>query len=346
MGRWFAAELLFALAMPSYAAPARSGEEAREALAAASGRVLQGDGRGALDILRTIPSETLSVADQTWQRCVQQRLGSVPQAERGDRLPQLARDLLLAYRRYWGAALTDSSRRDSREEVLRRRLAGLLGAPRSATMGQLEARIAERLRPLGLHVLTGRTLPLREFMLWRKETRELRDVALPEGRHQVPVVILDGFASLGWSAWATCDRSMSGGWVRADGIYAVRPGWSSLDKEDFLVSFLGHEAQHFADQARFAGLAPWELEYRAKLAEVAMTTTRHAALLRAFASNQSDDRSLPHAYANRLVLEALCSNLRDRTILPLEQAEPTMLSDAARRALMLDTAVRQAADNL
>ncbi|MGI8706028.1 MAG: hypothetical protein ACR2JJ_09605, partial [Sphingomicrobium sp.] len=117
----------------------------------------------------------------------------------------------------------------------------LLELPANSGSDVVEAKLRERLKAGGHHVLMGRTPPLLEFMVWSSETSDVHQVALPEGSHSIEVKILDDFASLGWSAYATCDRSFTGGWVKPDAIYAVRPGWKDLTAENFQVSFLAHE---------------------------------------------------------------------------------------------------------
>jgi hypothetical protein len=117
--------------------------------------------------------------------------------------------------------------------------------------------------------------------------------------------------------------------VRPDAIYAVRPGWRDLNGENFLVSFLAHEAQHFADRERFQNLESWELEYRAKLVELMLADTTLTRLLVAFSNSQSDDPAIPHAYANNRVLAAL----RKRLNLDAEAALDNVPREALRQAV-------------
>src|SRR4029077_9164441 len=58
------------------------------------------------------------------------------------------------------------------------------------------------------------------------------------------------------------------GWATAMTLYAVRSAYD-IESESFRVSYLAHEAQHFADYGRFPKLARPEREYRAKLTELA-----------------------------------------------------------------------------
>jgi hypothetical protein len=103
---------------------------------------------------------------------------------------------------------------------------------------------------------------------------------------------------------ATCGVAQTGGWAKPDALYAVRASYD-LASEEFRVSYLAHEGQHFADYARYPMLEQPELEYRAKLTEIALSTTTTATLLANFASLGGDSRDSPHAFAARRVTIAL-----------------------------------------
>ena len=82
----------------------------------------------------------------------------------------------------------------------------------------LSARIQaahKQLEATGHFVLGGTTPPLKELMVWRKQTEVQQTVGLPSGPISVKVSLLDDFISLGWAAWGTCDRSHTGGWTGA-----------------------------------------------------------------------------------------------------------------------------------
>jgi hypothetical protein len=181
-----------------------------------------------------------------------------------------------------------------------------LGAPGSGIEAQTEeaVRVAER---HGLYALGGVTAPLHEFMLWRRQTTQ-QTVALLGGAIEIQVTLLDDFVSLGWAAWGTCERSYTGGWATADGIMVVAPAWK-LDSEDYLVSLRAHEAQHFSDYRIYPKLASPDLEYRAKLVELALANQTQRALLEQFTAGAKRDRTLPHSFANYWVVEHLRTRL-------------------------------------
>ena len=332
--------LLPAAQAPAPPAPGQTTAAAREAIQGAAGRALQGDMASALTALRAVPADQFAGPAAALRACILDRFAGEAHDAAPAELPPLSASALTLYRIYWRAALLAPPSRAAGEEELRRGLAALLGAAPTATMDDIETALTARLEAEGVHALTGVTAPLRELMLWRRQTEEDRAVTLPEGVHRTHVVLLDDFLSYGWAGYATCDRSITGGWVRPDGIYAVRPGWGDLNDEHYLVSFLGHESQHFADKERFGELASWELEYRAKLAELALADRTLSQLLDAFAHNQGDDMAIPHSYANKRVLAALRRRLGLAPNAAMDGVAPAAIRAAAVAELRADSARR------
>ncbi len=118
------------------------------------------------------------------------------------------------------------------------------------------------------------------------------------------MVFLDKFVSTGWAGYSTCGIAQTGGWAKPDALYAVKSSYD-LGSEAFRVSYLAHEGQHFSDYGKYPMLEQPELEYRAKLTEIALATTTTADLLKQFESQGGDSRDVPHAFADRKVTLAL-----------------------------------------
>lgn len=315
--------------------------EAREAMQTALGQALQGDMSAALTALRRLPDDRFTGPAAAIRTCMLGRFGAAANTP-APALPPTATRALALYQAYWRAGLLDPAAWTAAEERLRTGLVTLLGLPAATTLDDTEAPLLARLETEGVHALGGITPPFRELMLWRGQTSAVREVALPEGVHRTRVFMLDDFASLGWAGYATCDRSHTGGWVRADGIYAVSSGWGDLREEAFQVSFLAHEIQHFADKENYGNLPPWELEFRAKLTELALARTSQALLLEAFSHSQSDDRGMPHPYANAGVLAALRTRLGLAADAGFAGVAPDAIRSAARAELLADSARRHA----
>lgn len=246
-------------------------------------------------------------------------------------------EVLGAYRTYWHRGLVNPSDREAAQADLVGRLSTLLSARRPAELSGLEPLLAKALERRGFHSLEGRTGPLSELMLWRKQELHQEHVALPDGQVTTPVYYLDDFLSRGWSTYFTCGKTGTGGWTRDDGLYLVVPGYKSLADENFRVNFLAHESQHFYDRRHFPGLADWRLEYRAKLVELALADKTLEKVLTSFASNQGDARADPHSYANKHVLAAVAKRLHLASPAGLAQVTAASLHRAAAAELVADT---------
>jgi hypothetical protein len=223
-------------------------------------------------------------------------------------------------------------------EKLRKRLGP--DASKAANMDEIEPFLQAQLEQHGVHAQLGRTPPLRELMVWRKQDTRMFDVQLPEGPYTVRVELLDDFVSRGWMAYGRCERGSAGGWATDKALYAVVPRYSQgLDSEEFRVVFLGHETQHFADQNAYPGIKPWELEYRAKLVELAQGREVSAKRLDYMVTAQSDDTNSPHTYANKRVVADLTARLGAAP----DKVSIDRLQQAARDQLVEDTRRRKAA---
>lgn len=322
-------------------APATS-HAARAAIDASTSEILKGNSAPALQALRAVPAEAFSPTDAAYRACMFERFERTsPPATTVAVEDAFVADILGRYQRYWWQALATPAQRQPLTDRLEQDLRSLLGERATAAkdIEALEAVLTTELEARGYHAQLGRTPPLQELMLWRRQdTREYR-VDLPEGPQTVQVELLDDFVSRGWSSYARCERGSAGGWATDERLYAVVPSYAKdggLESEAFRVVFLGHEAQHFADQNRYPGILPWELEYRAKLVELAQAETVSAKRLRGFITAQGDDMDSPHTYANKRVVAALAQRLGRSP----DQASVAELQAAARAELFADSARR------
>lgn len=88
----------------------------------------------------------------------------------------------------------------------------------------------------------------------------------------------------------------------------VAAAWDRAS-EDYRVSLLAHEAQHFRDKRLYPKLASTDLEYRAKLVELALADETQGALLDRFAAEAKRERALPHPFASYWVVMRLKERL-------------------------------------
>ncbi len=302
---------------------------------AALAPVFQGDMPATLHRLAALPDATLNDGQRATRSCIQARFGGPSQASSDPSLPSPAADILAAYRRYWTAVLMHRLTPAEGEAALSESLVPWTGAAARDLDARANAAIA-MLESNGWFALGGVTPPLRELMLWRRQAPTQQAIELPDGPVDVRITLLDDFASLGWAAWATCDRSHTGGWTNDDGIMVVASSWD-LRSEDYRVSLLAHEAQHFSDRARFPRLSSPDLEYRAKLVELALANDTQLALLTKFGTEAARDRRFPHGFASYWIVERMRRRVgaQDWSLVPREVIHRAALAElgAHRRAL-------------
>ena len=260
------------------------------------GAALGGDMARALAILDSIDVSQLSAKDSTARACLKRTFGNPPATEN---LPAQSGRILTAYRTYWQAAMLRRATQVDAERDLLRDLRSILAIAPTDTAGLDD--VSERARLAigkeGLFALTGVTLPYYELMIWRTREPTTYHVKLPERTIEVNVVFLDDFVSLGWAGYATCGRAHSGGWATQDSLFALKSSYD-LKSENFRVSYLAHEGRHFSDYSRYPKLEQPELEYRAKLTELAMSDTTTYSLIASFSALTGQDRDVPHSFAN------------------------------------------------
>ena len=170
-------------------------------------------------------------------------------------------------------------------------------------------RLKSAIEDRGYFTLFGRTRPLLEFMAWREMEVVHYQVELTDRTVPVTVHFLTDFISRGWLHFATFGDSGTGGWANDDGLFAVE-GYDR-QSEKFRVSSLKHEARHFADYPVFPKLRGTDLEYRAKLTELAFADGELPHLLKKFTAQAERDSSAPHPRANWQVVNDLSAALLD-----------------------------------
>ncbi|MCK4679639.1 hypothetical protein KAT82_00805 [bacterium] len=260
----------------------------------------------AFSVLDSIDSSRLSAQALSAAECLRRAFADPPRAED---LPPLSQRVLISYRHYWQTLmLRRSPVEDAEAELLASLNTILAGTAAAATgLGDLDAASEHAKGAIeneGLFALTGVTSPYYELMIWRVESPRTYRVALPECVIDVRVVFLDEFASLGWAGFATCGRYYSAGWATEDSLFAVQSAHET-ESEGFRVSYLAHEGRHFSDYKEFPKLEQSELEYRAKLTEIAVSENSTHDLIVMFSRRTGQDRAAPHHFANYWVTKNL-----------------------------------------
>jgi hypothetical protein len=177
------------------------------------------------------------------------------------------------------------------------------------------------------HVLVDRTMKIEQY----GQTATVRFVAL------------DGVVTNGYSQWLSDAASGDGGWGTGEEVFQVRPRyadgplryWNEPPEEDtladrlhrqyldrvraetktreefiarverdtFTYSIVLHEGRHAIDALSGKSYDTWELEYRAKLSEIALAPSPRQALGSVLGSEIGGDS--PHGKANEKLVEEL-----------------------------------------
>jgi hypothetical protein len=317
----------------------KSSEAAQNAIAASTSAILQGDSTAALKAMRGIPAGQFVGKDADHRVCMLRRFDrKTPPRMTGKADNPFIRELLQIYQDYWWRALGAPAQREALDSKLLLRLRTLLGASESSArdMDAIEKLLDAAVKKRGYRSISGRTPPQFELMIWKTEEVRTYEVNLPESRQAVKAVLLSGFVSSGWSHYGLCGRGGAGGWVGEDAIYAVASKYD-LNSEEYRVSLLAHESQHFADLQQFPKLPSWHLEYRAKLTELWAAEETRTKLLQKFAQSQSDDMDSPHTYANKRLIISLRKQLAFDETVDLAKAQGTQIKEAALAVLVEDS---------
>jgi hypothetical protein len=292
--------------------------------------------------LQLVSPSGLSAKDGTMQACVQQRFS--PDAKDAT-VDGPAGQVLAAYRNYWKAVMLKQQTVAVAEAQLLATLNTILPAgdwDRSSLQAASD-QVKLYLDKQGWHTLTGVTTPLYELMLWHKEDVQHYPVQLPETKTEVTVAFMGEFATRGWLDYETCGRYGTGGWAEQDRLYALDDAYDR-NSENFKVSYLDHEGQHFSDYQRFPKLEAAELEYRAKLVELTLSRESTRKLLLTFAGSAKQGRSASHPHAEYWLMTQMSERLLgSKQIVTQEQAWSKVDDGAVRetaRQLLLESSAK------
>ncbi|TRX62023.1 hypothetical protein FNH22_01470 [Fulvivirga sp. M361] len=161
-------------------------------------------------------------------------------------------------------------------------------------------------------IAMGKTGHLYDLYLWKDQEEVDYSIDLPEGPTiKVPVVFMRDFISNGWAHYTTFGHSFSGGWATANKLFCVEESYGPKNEEEFLISYVSHEGQHFSDYKLFPKLKQADLEYRAKLTELFLAKKTTYKIIDKFIANAKNDMSYAHAFANHMVIKLLSKNIFD-----------------------------------
>ena len=281
----------------------------------AYGKAVAGDIRPILSVLDTVEDVNQSEFTALREKYEKRFITADERIEFDD---PFITSLYNLYTTYWRSSLLNPKSEKKARKILvsgLNRLAKsegyketLLESLMGPNINKLETFIIKTAKEKGYYLIMGRTIPLRELKIWKKEEQEVFLVELPSDSFSVNVVFAQEFLSKGWLGYATFNRSSTGGWYKGDTIYCVggKPGDNN---ERFRVSILGHEGRHISDQKLYGKMDSWIREYRAKLTELLLAEKTFWNLLNGFKNEAQDDISIPHAYASYRIVSDLIYEL-------------------------------------
>lgn len=248
-------------------------------------------------------------------------------------------DLVCVYQDYWTQVMMAELPESAGSLYLEKEIAQVL--TRHARFDPLRdedvlGRMGEEIESLGLHQISGVTRPYFDLLIWARMNSVRFTVQLTDELRPVEVNFMDQFLVKGWAHFATFGRAYTGGWATREGLYCLREDWD-LDSEKFRVSYLGHETRHVADYELFPSLQQTDLEYRAKLTELALADETLYQLIDDFSYRAELNPEAPHAYANYAVVRELSQRLMQQDFVESDLLwlglEKETINRAARQAI-------------
>src|SRR5688500_14975938 len=151
------------------------------AIAESTSAILRGDSQQAAQVLAASPVEGFLGKDATYRACMLQRHRAAAPVFATEGIDDpFVRGVLQDYQDYWWHALRTPSQRAALESQLLARLRTRIGGPArdAKDMDAIEPLVQAALLERGHHAQLGRTPPLRELMVWRKQDTRMFDVQL------------------------------------------------------------------------------------------------------------------------------------------------------------------------
>ncbi len=262
---------------------------------------LQGDLSRAAALFNVINPDTAPISDVELASRFQERF--INQSEdlspgTGDAFIDA---VVSAYRKYWVLTLMGDMSSQEGEEFLESSLRQVLSRQGKVDFSDHAANVFEFIGAIfdakEIHFLNTAAPPLRELFLWKTEEKQNYSVKLTDLTQKVSVTFMSDIYSMGWKQFASLGLVATTGWVENGRLYCVESAYDR-SSERFKVSYLKHEGRHLADFEQFPDLQSADLEYRAKLTELAFSFNSTGQLLGDFTSKSAPNPASPHAYAN------------------------------------------------
>ena len=312
---------------------------------------LQGDLRQAKSLFDglapdTVPTSDIELASRFQARFVEQSEDLSPGTD-----DSFTNAVVSAYRRYWTFTLMGDMSHQQDEDFLESSLHQFLSQQGKTELSNPSASVFELIGEIfdekGVHYLDTPGPPLRDLFLWNKEEQRNYSVRLTDRTQQVSVTFMSDIFSMGWKQFATLGLVATTGWVEGGRLYCVAEAYNR-SSESFKVSYLKHEGRHLADFERFPELQSADLEYRAKLTELAFAFNSARQLLDDFTSKSAPNPVSPHAWANYRVTRDIYQEVFGKPFPesgdPWQEINTQPVNRAARELLRRDSELLQSAN--
>lgn len=285
---------------------------------------IQEDVKTILEILDTVPVSSLSTADFVLKENYFKRFKSKDENFDYGTEDKLLRGAIDIYKNYWSSILLKEKNIEQADSNLINELKHYLNSERGQNQFGSAAEIENDPMKYFSALLTskgffnnvdGKTGNLYDIYIWKTQDTLKYQVDLPDGVIEVPVLFMKDIITLGWEEYATFGGAYPGGWPRDGSLFCVAKAYDT-SSEKFLVSYLAHESQHFLDLRDFPGMPSWQLEYRAKLAEIFKSDLTQEKLISNFIKGAKNDSSLSHPYAEYLVISELSNKIFNENFIP------------------------------
>lgn len=309
-------------------------------------RALQGNIKGILKDLDTLSDQDLHPQELKTKQQYLKRFKDQDEVFTYPTNNELLLQLISIYRLYWKEVLLEQYPVQTAEKRLLENLENYLlrvaveQEDKEEIRQNVMAYVKKILTKNGFHVANGKTAGFYDLLVWAKETETHYNVVLPEGNTDVTVVFMDNVVTMGWEEFATFGTYFPGGWATQQALYCVRNTYDTTS-ENFRISYLQHEGQHFADYKNYPKLSGADLEYRAKLVELAYANQSAYRLLSFFQSNATQNRDNAHSFANARVIDNMSKELFPKEQLADNRDWKTLaitdINAAARKLLRINS---------
>ena len=278
---------------------------------------LQGDMTRVFKLLDSVPDEKLTSEQINLKEKFYIRFRKQDEKYNYKTTDTLAVAVLKLFQSYWRTVVLDNKAIEKENTELKNKFGDLLVAnktvsneiPRDALNENIRGYLTDLLTQKGFYSnAMDKTQNLYELFLWAKQTEKTYDIKLPESDINVKVVFMEDFISKGWFHYVTFGKTYAGGWATKDALYCLKEDYD-ISSETFKVSYLKHEAQHFADYKSFPLLKQTDLEYRAKLTELSYAKEIIYDLISVFIRRSDKNKELAHQFAQYCLIRNLSKKI-------------------------------------